>query len=507
MTLLSAIGIVVACSVGAASKTGSNRNRTPRLWTEAALKDWATPVAGLNVPPSFASEEYYYSFPVDNLRTYPVYHPDREPAGYRESLVRMGPRPLIEPEKLQTKADWIEAGRQVFEQLDTYASRSGEAEVIAHFTDAKAVDRYRDDSHDVIDGNGVLLDYRWVVDYDGKLKISFSSCAGCHTRLMPDGSVLAGAPSNYDLGSSPAAGVMLDKLHIAPGMTKAQEFYASFGVPWRKDDPHLRFKNMGDAELDSYVNSSAGAPPGTTFPRINGSPLFVTRMADLRGIRDRRYLDATATHLNRGPEDLARYGILVEFAEEGTFGDYRMFPPEAANGRRRPPDEAMVALGLYLYSLDAAPSPHPFDEQARRGRDLFEAKGCVKCHEPPIYTNNKLVAVPGFEPPKDDAAMSRLDVSDRRVGTDPGLALMTRKGTGYYKIPSLRGLWYRGLYGHSGFVTSLEDWFDPRRLRDDYVPTGWRGPGVKARAVPGHEFGLHLEPGDKAALIAFLKTL
>lgn len=96
---------------------------------------------------------------------------------------------------------------------------------------------------------------------------------------------------------------------------------------------------------------------------------------------------------------------------------------------------------------------------------------------------------------------------DRTVDTDPGLALRTRKGTGYYKVPSLRGLWYRGLYEHSGSLATLEDWFDARRLEADYVPTGWRGPGVTRRAVPGHEFGLDLAPADKAALIAFLRTL
>lgn len=116
------------------------------------------------------------------------------------------------------------------------------------------------------------------------------------------------------------------------------------------------------------------------------------------------------------------------------------------------------------------------------------------------------MAAPGFDPP-DDAFKRGLDVSTRRVGTDPGLALKTRKGTGYYKVPSLRGLWYRGLYEHSGSVSSLEDWFDRRRLRDDYVPTGWRGRGIKIRAVAGHPFGLDLSEEDKKALIAFLKTL
>ena len=88
-----------------------------------------------------------------------------------------------------------------------------------------------------------------------------------------------------------------------------------------------------------------------------------------------------------------------------------------------------------------------------------------------------------------------------------GLALRTRRGTVYYKVPSLKGVWYRGPFEHNGSVMTLEDWFDPRRLRDDYVPTGFKGYGIETRAVKGHEFGLKLSAGDKRALIAFLKTL
>jgi hypothetical protein len=93
------------------------------------------------------------------------------------------------------------------------------------------------------------------------------------------------------------------------------------------------------------------------------------------------------------------------------------------------------------------------------------------------------------------------------VGTDAGLALKTRKGTGLYKIPSLRGVWYRGLFGHDGSVRTLEEWFDPARLRDDYTPSGYKGFKVTRRAVPGHQFGLTLDAEDKSALIVFLKTL
>ena len=85
--------------------------------------------------------------------------------------------------------------------------------------------------------------------------------------------------------------------------------------------------------------------------------------------------------------------------------------------------------------------------------------------------------------------------------------LETHKGTGYYKVPSLKGVWYRRPFEHNGSVATLEDWFDSGRLRDDYVPTGFKGSGVEVRAVKGHKFGLNLSSSDRAALIAFLKTL
>ena len=36
--------------------------------------------------------------------------------------------------------------------------------------------------------------------------------------------------------------------------------------------------------------------------------------------------------------------------------------------------------------------------------------------------------------------------------------------------------------------------FDPARLRDDYVETGFKGYLVQRRAVPGHQFGLRGGP-------------
>ena len=86
---------------------------------------------------------------------------------------------------------------------------------------------------------------------------------------------------------------------------------------------------------------------------------------------------------------------------------------------------------------------------------------CGNCHTPPLYTSNKLVAVEGFDPPSDGP--SAADVLPVRIGVDARYALATHKGTGYYKVPSLKGVWYRGALGHHGSAASLEEWFDPAR--------------------------------------------
>ena len=82
--------------------------------------------------------------------------------------------------------------------------------------------------------------------------------------------------------------------------------------------------------------------------------------------------------------------------------------------------------------------------------------------------------------------------------------MQTRRGTGYYKVPSLLGVWYRAPLGHSGWVSTLEEWFNPKRLNYNYVPTGFNP--RKAGAAKGHEFGLSLSAEDKSALIAFLQA-
>ena len=262
---------------------------------------------------------------------------------------------------------------------------------------------------------------------------------------------------------------------------------------------------------------SHAIPPGVNARHGTGfhSP---AQIPDLIGVRERRYLDKTGLIRHRGIADLMRYAALNQavdlFGRYGDFipaGDDFLRLPEPGKGPPFPfaigrySDEQLYALALFIYSLEPPPNPNKPDVRTNRGKRVFERAGCAGCHPAPLGTNNKLTPVAGYSVPADHNA--KFDILPVVVGTDPTLALKTRRGTGYYKVPSLKGVWYRGPIEHNGSVATLEDWFDPRRLRENYVPTGFAGYGVKTRAVRGHEFGLTLSRDDKAALIAFLRTL
>jgi hypothetical protein len=467
------------------------------MWDDAGLATWGTPVAGLNVRPGYFSSAEYYRAPIDNLRTYPVYLPDREPAGYWEVLRKKHPEPLIELNKTRTKAEWIVAGKRVWEELDVPIFRLFDSESIAL---ARSSDHFRD-SKPYVQPDGSIFGYRWVVTSRG-IALTLSECSSCHVHHMDDGTAIAGPGFNRPIGDSLGSRMadVGNQLEF-PGDSYQRATYRQYAVPWIKDDIHKAFTSMSRQEAEAiFAAQIAGV-----IDRTNGSPFYIAKVPDLIGFADRAYIDHTATHRHRGPADLMKYAALVSFSDSMDFGPHRILSDAQRKVLYRSPDEALYALAEYIYSLKPPPNPNPFNDLAARGKEIFAKTGCSGCHTPPLYTNNKVTLAEGFTPPP--AHPNEADILPMSVGTDPNLALKTRKGTGLYKIPSLKGVWYRGLYGHDGAIASLEDWFDPVRLRDDYVPSGFKGYGVKTRAVKGHEFGLNLSADDRRALIAFLKTL
>src|SRR5260370_24405347 len=67
-----------------------------------------------------ASAEYYGMKVRPIYRSYPAYAKGREPAGYLESLKEKEPEIIFDPAKLNTKEDWIQAGKLVFESETQY---------------------------------------------------------------------------------------------------------------------------------------------------------------------------------------------------------------------------------------------------------------------------------------------------------------------------------------------------------------------------------------------------
>ena len=80
-------------------------------------------------------------------------------------------------------------------------------------------------------------------------------------------------------------------------------------------------------------------------------------------------------------------------------------------------------------------------------------EACDVCHTPPLYTNNMLTPVAGFK--VSDRDRVTYDVLNMSVDTDSNLALNTRRGTGYYKIPSLKG---SGTVDHSNTMGRWQRW-------------------------------------------------
>jgi hypothetical protein len=184
----------LAAQTATAQPAPSSKPIIPRVWDEAELAGWATPVAGLNVRPTHISASEYYSVPEYNLRSYPVYMPGREPDGYWEMLQRIGPKPLIEPGVLRTEADWVLAGQRVFEEATTSPLTTLDPQAIANFRSREFLEKQRA----LPLPDGTLGTFRWVPTKQG-IALSTLACGGCHILFRSDGGRITGAPSRAEM--------------------------------------------------------------------------------------------------------------------------------------------------------------------------------------------------------------------------------------------------------------------------------------------------------------------
>ncbi len=478
----------IALVVLVLAQVQSQSDLVPRAWDDRAVADFELPLAVPERSPRHIRAAQYYTMPVAGMwKSYPLYRPDKEPPGYIEWLKQQEPTELHPFHPHMSSRDWTDAGSLVFDMPTRFIDLepNDPEHTVAFYRDLNIPTR----------PDGVMPFRRYYIREKGRIEIGMDHCGSCHTRLMSDGTLLRGAQGNLPQ-SREAAWLHLHKPRSPEAEAHSQQLrWEYYGAPWIS--PRDAFH---PATFDEVI-ALGKATPAYAIAREGTSVVAPVKIPDLIGVRDRRYLDATGLVRQRTIEDLMRYAIVNQTLQlHARYGDFQPEPFDPAKVRYS--DEQLYALARFLYALGPPANPNKTTALSRRGEQIFQREGCAVCHTPPLYTANSLTPAEGFHVPPEH--FRKYDIIPVVVGTDPTLALETRRGTGYYKIPSLVGVWYRSGFGHNAWCETLEDWFDPNRLRSDYVATGFhtgRGP------VKGHEFGLGLSDGDRRALVAFLRTL
>jgi hypothetical protein len=228
--------------------------------------------------------------------------------------------------------------------------------------------------------------------------------------------------------------------------------------------------NLGLMLADSGVADDAIAAnllawgPGRNDVTTNDASL-PERVSDLRPVRFLSHLQYDATVRQR---DVVSLAIRVETLLITSNG-----------ASVRPPRIVALALAQYLWSL--AEGLPETTAGATPGAALFAAR-CAGCHAGATLT--------GAPRPLAE------------VGTDPRLGLSPDRGTGFYRVPSLRGVAARPTLFHDGTLPGLDALLDPARLEEAY-----RGGARGAGPVKGHPFGLDLSADERAALLDYVRSL
>src|SRR6476619_4121823 len=103
---------VVALTLCVLSAMGQQRAKQwipdiPKTWVDHEMSELEVPLSNRSSSPKQIPAEYYYRIPVRPIyKTYPVYAPGKEPAGYVEALKNKEPQITFDISRLRTEQDW-----------------------------------------------------------------------------------------------------------------------------------------------------------------------------------------------------------------------------------------------------------------------------------------------------------------------------------------------------------------------------------------------------------------
>jgi cytochrome c peroxidase len=147
--------------------------------------------------------------------------------------------------------------------------------------------------------------------------------------------------------------------------------------------------------------------------------------------------------------------------------------------------------------------PDAISDTAKRGEDLFfgERLECYHCHGGFTFTDNvKHARLPFAEIGFHNTALYDIGGTGAYPHDNPGIIEHTADpdDAGRFRTPSLRNVEVTGPYMHDGSIATLEEAID-------HYARGGRAP--KNPLKSGFLVGFELDPEEKGALLAFLRSL
>ena len=306
--------------------SGSFHPTIPKTWVDDEIASLEVPLANAAGSPKHVTAEYYYRIPVRSIyRTYPRYRPGKEPRGYLDWLRTREPEILFNPAALKTEADWIRAGELVFHYpIDLSPELPG--------ADADVVTR----SGDPFGKEDVSPFVQYVIRKKGVVELGTASCADCHTRIMPDGSLVAGAQGNRPVDRIIGIGMRVawekggaqqrDQILAATRIMWKQELW----TPWIRQGPQSEILQLPLLQMAAMHEA---IPPGV-LARQRSSVLCPPAIPDLIGIKDIRYLDRSGVMRHREIAALMRYAALNQGVD--MLASYGGFIPLGKDFRELP---------------------------------------------------------------------------------------------------------------------------------------------------------------------------
>ena len=489
--LACAIGLTLLAIAAPATQQPAFHPDIPKAWDDKEVESMEVPLAQRDRSPRYMTSAEYYALKVRPIyRSYPVYDKGREPAGYLESLKQKDPEIIFDPAKLHTKEDWIAAGKLVFES-DTFFFPPPQQPAVSPWpTSPEGIVPYYHP------GN------RYYVRQKGVVEVGSNSCAGCHTRPMPDGSFFEGGQGIPDPPVSPATINAIRDSTPEVFQTRVDRAWVHFGAPWVMSKEEFEKSFTKEA-----IISELQARRPSVFARQGTSLSHPVRIPSLVGIQDIKYLDATGLVRHRSIGDIMRYAIINEGLDTlAHYGDFQPSPGTTAfSGEARHPLQRRAALRprpLHLLPQTST-QPQPLRRSGPPRPANLPGAGLPRMpHPAPLHQQQ---AQPPQKASKSPTISARPTTScpSPSAPTQPSPCRLAAEPAST-KSP------------HSAASGTAPAWATPARpkpsksgstqpaSRDDYVPKGFHlGPGP----IEGHEKGLTLSPEDRKALIAFLKTL